>query len=237
MIILFDLDDTLIDHTSAFLAGTRALHEHLTTQLRAPLSSEEFAHRWSSAHRRHYDRYLAGEISHDDQRRARIRDVVDSRLTDDPADEIFSVYLGAYESAWRVFSDVLTCLDQLAGYRLGVITNGESEQQRKKLRRVGLTDRAIVVSSECACAKPDAAIFLKACRQLGELPTSALYVGDHYDVDAIGARKAGLVGVWLDRMRMSTTTHSGPILNSLADLPELATSVRGTKRERGVSIR
>jgi putative hydrolase of the HAD superfamily len=66
---LFDLDDTLVDHQSAFRAGTRALHRYLSSTL----SLDEFAQRWSAAHRRYYDRYLAGEISHDDQRRGRTR--------------------------------------------------------------------------------------------------------------------------------------------------------------------
>jgi putative hydrolase of the HAD superfamily len=103
------------------------------------------------------------------------------------------------------------------------ISNGESDQQRRKLRRVGLADafEVIVISSECACAKPDAAIFRHACERFGVSPANTLFIGDHYAIDAIGARNAGLTGVWLDRSSVATAAHTPSILASLGDLPGL----------------
>jgi putative hydrolase of the HAD superfamily len=47
--------------------------------------------------------------------------------------------------------------------------------------------------------KPDARVFLEACRLLGTEPARTAYVGDELDVDARAAASAGLRGVWLDR--------------------------------------
>jgi putative hydrolase of the HAD superfamily len=47
--------------------------------------------------------------------------------------------------------------------------------------------------------KPDPRVFVEACRVLGTDPARTAYVGDELDVDAVAARRAGLVGVWLDR--------------------------------------
>ncbi len=48
-------------------------------------------------------------------------------------------------------------------------------------------------------AKPDARIFEVACSEFGVRPEQAVYVGDRLRTDAIGAARAGLTGVWLNR--------------------------------------
>jgi putative hydrolase of the HAD superfamily len=52
-----------------------------------------------------------------------------------------------------------------------------------------------MISEECGFAKPSREIFLRACELAGESPTNAVYVGDHYDLDAQGSRAPGLAGV------------------------------------------
>jgi putative hydrolase of the HAD superfamily len=82
-----------------------------------------------------------------------------------------------------------------------VISNGQAAQQRSKLERTGILDRfdRVLISEECGCAKPNAAIFHRACSMVDESPQQSVYVGDLYDVDAVAARAAGLTGIWLDR--------------------------------------
>jgi FMN phosphatase YigB (HAD superfamily) len=67
----------------------------------------------------------------------------------------------------------------------------------------------------------DPKIFRHACERCAIDPGVAVYVGDRYDVDAEGARRAGLTGVWLDRTRTASLRHRAPIIQSLADLPAL----------------
>ncbi len=51
----------------------------------------------------------------------------------------------------------------------------------------------VVVDSKLAgVEKPDPRIFRAALEQLGIEPAAALYVGDVYEVDVVGARAAGL---------------------------------------------
>lgn len=216
MLILFDLDDTLIDDSAA----TRSAVVRLHGSIKASMSPEEFANRWSGALRRHFNRYLAGEISFQDQRRARVREAVDSSLPDEVADRIFAVYQETYEAGWSLFSDVLPCLDSLSSFRLGLITNGQGNQQRKKLMRTSLLDRfeCVLISEECGCAKPDPTIFLRACAAVGEHPGNSVYVGDRYDIDAQAARTAGLHGIWLDRKQKVTAEHIPPVVRSLDEL-------------------
>ena len=219
MVVLFDIDDTLLDHRAAERAGASALHRLVGAA--APLDA--FLAAWSVALDRHFSRYLAAEISFHEQRWARVREVVDATLSDREAERVYADYLSAYEGAWSLFPDVLPCLDRLAGQRLGIISNGQGAQQRRKLARTDIADRfeSIVISEECGWAKPSKEIFLHACRLIGASPRDAVYVGDRYDVDAEGARQAGMAGIWLDRRRSRTTDHEPPVVGALDEITAL----------------
>jgi putative hydrolase of the HAD superfamily len=216
MMVLFDIDDTLIDHSAATRAAATALHA--TLGLAGP--AHDFYASWCAALDRHFARYLKAEIGFEDQRRARVRDVVDVSLSDAEADAVFAQYLEVYEASWSLFPDVLPCLARLSTHRLGVISNGRSQQQRKKLARTGIGERfeCLVFSDEAGWTKPAPEIFLHACRSAGERPDRVTYVGDQYEVDAEAARRAGLNGVWLDRRRVGTSMHTGPIIGTLEHL-------------------
>jgi putative hydrolase of the HAD superfamily len=226
--ILFDIDDTLVDHSTAFHAATVALHEAAGSTV----PFDAFLTSWSSAHRRHFDQYLAGEVSYEQQALARIRDTLGAQLPDRTATDLWSVYYTNYETAWTLFADVVPCLDALSGCRLGVLSNGEAAQQRKKLVRTGIADRfhVTVISGDHRCAKPEPEAFLRACSALDTPPEHVVYVGDHYDLDAEGARRAGLVGIWLDRADASSVQHRPPMIRSLLDLPAVLTMTRGLTR-------
>jgi len=102
MVILFDLDDTLVDHSTALRAATETLHKSVDSSL--PL--ERFSVAWTASHRKNFDLYLAGALSYDAQRRARVRETIDPTLSDEAADQVFATYLAGYEAAWSLFSDV-----------------------------------------------------------------------------------------------------------------------------------
>jgi putative hydrolase of the HAD superfamily len=217
MLILFDIDDTLVDHTGAATAGARVLHESVGS----PLQRDEFLTRWGEALERNYDRYLAGELTLPELRRERVRDVVDRALTDAAADRLADIYQSGYEAGWSLFPDVTACLDRLASsHSLGIISNGDTRQQRNKLTAAGIAERfaCILISEECGHSKPSKEIFLRACQIAGEPVTNAIYVGDRYDVDAEGARAAGLAGVWLDRRARATSDHLPPVIRGLDEL-------------------
>jgi putative hydrolase of the HAD superfamily len=187
------------------------------------MSAERFVTAWAAALDRSFLRYLAGELSFQWQRRERIREVVDASLTDEAADHVFAFYQSAYEAAWSLFPDVTGCLDRLSSCTLGVISNGQVEQQRQKLTQTGIANRfkCIVISEGYGWSKPSPEIFLEACRQVGASPGDAVYIGDRYDIDAEGARQAGLTGVWLDRGHTRTTLQQSPVIGTLDELAGL----------------
>jgi putative hydrolase of the HAD superfamily len=198
--IFFDIDGTLVDHKGAERAAALAFqkdHAHGFTE-----PSEMFLGRWQMLADKHVQRYLAEEISFHGQRRARIRELFsDEKMTDAHADGIFTRYLSRYEENWRLFGDVEPCLQEMAGISLGIISNGDSQQQRAKLETLGIAGRFshVIISGDIKTAKPDIGIFTAACQACGLRPDECVYVGDDFEVDARGSRRAGVRGIWLNR--------------------------------------
>lgn len=202
---LFDLDDTLFQHARAVREGIVA---HATA-LGDAYSGEagEIQRRWYELEEEHYHRYLAGELDYEGQRRARATAFAADagiELSPEEASEWFAAYLEQYVAAWTLHDDALPTLDRLdaAGVRIGVITNGDLEFQTRKMDAIALSERVehLIASGEVGVTKPDARIFQVACERFGVTPSDAVYVGDRLGTDAIGAARAGLRGVWLDRV-------------------------------------
>lgn len=105
----------------------------------------------------------------------------------------------------RPYPDVRPALSALsaAGCRLGLVTNGASVLQRDKLRALGLDEELdpVVVSSEVGARKPDRAVFDHAVLTAGLDPASTWFAGDNLWVDVLGAGRAGLRTVWVNRTR------------------------------------
>lgn len=219
--IFFDLDGTLLDHAEA---ERRGCVKFAHTFGLSGLDDGSFVSRWQEVSERYMDRYLAGELSFEDQRRLRLQDVLGRNLTEPEAAEIFQVYLDGYELSWRLYDDVLPCLDRLTGTQLGIITNGNREQQLKKLVSTSLLSRfAVIVTSEDAgVSKPDPRIFENACSQAGIVNNHCTYVGDRLESDALAATQAGLRGVWLDRSNSAAfVTTRVEVIGTLDDLMTL----------------
>jgi HAD superfamily hydrolase (TIGR01549 family) len=93
--------------------------------------------------------------------------------------------------------DALTRLRD-AGLRLGVVSNSDGRVE-EALEAAGLRGYfdVVVDSTVAGVEKPDPAIFRLALAALGVPSGSALYVGDLYEVDVVGARAAGIEAVLL----------------------------------------
>ena len=85
-----------------------------------------------------------------------------------------------------------------AGLKLGVVSNSDGRVE-EALRAAGLRPYfdVVVDSSLAGVEKPDPAIFRAALDALGVRPAEALYVGDLYEVDVLGANAAGIPAVLL----------------------------------------
>ena len=124
--IFFDLDDTLIDHAQA----SRDAVEMLRARHLERMPPDQAARLWEDGYALHFDRYVKGELSYQEQRRERIRDLFGNPLlTDTAADGYFREYYGGYLSSCALFPDVRPFLKDHEHYVLGLVTNGQGGQE------------------------------------------------------------------------------------------------------------
>jgi putative hydrolase of the HAD superfamily len=126
------------------------------------------------------------------------------------------IALNKAESLWRVVRPGITGhLQQFrdAGFKLGVVSNAGGNIQ-SDAERYGLADYfdVIIDSHVVGVAKPDPRIFHIALERMRIAPEHALFAGDLYSIDMVGAKAAGLAGgklidvmdsySWVDHIRI-----------------------------------
>jgi putative hydrolase of the HAD superfamily len=119
----------------------------------------------------------------------------------DPAYEIFY----AARNQVECYPDSLAALERIAArVPIAAVTNGNAD-----LERIGMAHHFSfqLGAREHGAAKPDASIFHAACAQLGVAHAEVLHVGDHIEMDVIGATRAGLRSCWINR-EAHTWTHA-----------------------------
>jgi putative hydrolase of the HAD superfamily len=131
----------------------------------------------------------------------------------------------AEDRHFHLYDDVTATLEELADrrVRVGLISNShrrlESFQENFGLH--GLIEVA-VSSSDLGFMKPHPAIFRAALERMGVAAAEAVMVGDSLLHDVEGARRVGMVGVWLARDGGGSTEIPGvPVISTLRELPGL----------------
>ncbi len=195
--MVFDLDETLLDQSSAADAAVIAWAADLGVE------DADIAQRWSRISNGHYARYQAREISFEGQRRERVREFLGHGFTDDEASMTFRGYLDRYEAGWKLFPDAIPALRRArAADPVVVLTNGDRSQQLRKIDRFTLGGEIdeLVCSSELPFGKPHASAFSAATRELGFSDVDSLMIGDSPVNDYQGALEFGMRAVLIDRV-------------------------------------
>ncbi len=221
--VFFDVDGTLTDTPASWRIGALRLLERNRLHL-GDVDADTWYESWAEAARRHFERFMGGEISFVDQGRERMREIFEAaglEIADDVADRELATYRADCYAHMPLYEEVIEVLDLLSDRPIGVITNGQIDQQVHKLRLHGLEDRfqPVVVSEMVGVPKPDSRVFAEAARRAGVAAERCLYVGDMLDVDARGARDAGMFGVWLNRTGQPADTDGLTVISTLRELP------------------
>jgi putative hydrolase of the HAD superfamily len=101
---------------------------------------------------------------------------------------------------------LIETLEYLYGkFRLAIITNGSSYMQNKKIDKLGIRKyfKEIIISNDVGIKKPGKAIFILCCNRLNVDPSEALYIGDNYEIDIMGAIGAGLNAIWINKFSLN----------------------------------
>jgi HAD superfamily hydrolase (TIGR01549 family) len=213
--VLFDLDDTLFDHTGCSrdaLAAAQDCHESLGGVALADLER---------VHSRlleelHAD-VMLGKVPLDQARQERFRRLLVATGTTPDGDlvaETAAAYRDRYKSVRRAVCGAGELLAALSGrVRLGIVSNNLYDEQMEKLRVCGLDTfvDSVVVSERAGVSKPDPAIFSVALQELETDAQGAVMVGDSWKADIAGARAAGIQPIWFNPLRLDHPAGAEPV--------------------------
>jgi putative hydrolase of the HAD superfamily len=111
---------------------------------------------------------------------------------------------GMLEAKYKLalYDDVNPTLDLLKKRKLttGLISNIE-RNMAGALDELGLSAKldVVVTSQDAGATKPKPEIFRFALQKAGLEPDEAIYVGDQYEIDVLGAKSVGMKGILIDR--------------------------------------
>lgn len=109
----------------------------------------------------------------------------------------------ARPGVWALYPEVAGVLETVARHsRLAILSNFDG-RLRQVLGHLGIADRfcQVTLSSEAGADKPHPWIFEHALAQAGIDPAHALMVGDEWEADVLGARRAGMRALHIERPR------------------------------------
>ncbi len=197
----FDLDGTLLDSDPAeedafvkmweFVTGNPCPDAALATYLE---ELEAISRAWDEG------LVSANELGGPAIRRAAVK----AGLHADPAQlpALEEIYLQVAASHGHLFPEVPLCLERLLGtLPLAILTNGPAELQRRKVEGAGLNRwvDVIHISGQTGVAKPDIAAFERLAAEVGCAPNRMAFLGDSAGSDILGASKAAMRTVWINR--------------------------------------
>lgn len=181
--ILFDLDNTLIDRKRVF--------EEMLMQKIGEYHSENVADivqeiiKWDNNGNQH--------------RLVTFQQYVDTYNANVTAKELNDYWNENSGKIVYVYDDVYETLRYLKSkYRLGIISNGNPESQRRKINQLPFIDLFdfVIVSGELGIDKPDIRIFDYAAKSMNVTNNECAFVGDNFRCDILGATNAGMLAIW-----------------------------------------
>lgn len=212
--IFFDLDDTLHDHHAPF---ARTIFSLLPEESISLLETETIYKTFRFYSDVLWKEYDGGKMKLEQLRVERILQTLkDFRI--ELSEEMAIQFQDNYEKelgTLTLFSDVPRLMNELKqlGFELGMITNGPTTHQKKKIQQLGLdkyfSENRIFISDQVGIAKPHPEIFKIAEREVKLPAEQLLYIGDSWENDVAAPIEAGWKSVWFNhRGKQPLTKHT-----------------------------
>ena len=122
-------------------------------------------------------------------------------VRDDLPHEMANSYRARRDEGIRLFEGAVDVLETLRsqGRRLGLVTNGTSEEQRGKIERFDLAQHFdhIQIEGEFGLGKPHDAAYRHALESMDAEPEMTWFVGDNLEWDVAAPQRHGMFGIWV----------------------------------------
>lgn len=220
--LFFDLDHTLWD----FDKNSGFAFDAIFKNQGFDISLQEFLNIYIPRNQHYWKLYQVNQISHQDLRYYRLKDVFDA-LNFEVSDEIihqlsddYIKYLPEYN---HLFDGAIELLDYLKpNYQLHIITNGFSEVQDKKLHNsnIGHYFETITNSELAGQKKPNPIIFDYALGIAKASKEESIMIGDSFEADILGALDFGIDAIFFNENK-TEIKHDVYQVNHLLELKNI----------------
>ncbi len=196
--VFLDLDDTLSDELRrmrcAYAASLRGLTNRLT-----PSQAEKTLDSYMGIAIDLYRRSAWDELSRKQRLELALK-LARVEPNDQLPAKIIRGYFDNYHEGMRLLPGADRLLKAAGRYRTCLISNGQTDRQREKLRRLSIDGRFdhVLISEEIGVRKPDPAIFGRALDLTDAEPRQACMIGDSALADIAGAAAVGIRTIWVN---------------------------------------
>ncbi len=223
--LFFDLDHTLWD----FDKNSKMAYAQIFKEQSIVLDLEIFIAHYEPLNLIYWRRFRNNELSKEELRYRRLKDTFDAcnfTVKDEEILKMADLYLDYLPLHNHLFPNCIESLEQLKKhYQLHIITNGFDEVQANKMKNSGLNKyfEYVLTAETAKTKKPDSAIFQKAMQETGAATANSVMIGDSYEADILGARKAGLRTIWFHTTE-EQIPQGEPFVNDLSQIHSLLLS-------------
>lgn len=230
-VILFDLDDTLISFDGVSNQAWNKSCIQLIERYRLNIDSDTLVEYIRNARERYWsnpERHKIGRINLLTARR-KIAALAMEKLNiynKDISNELADLYSVKRDKMIHLFPNTVITLEKLKekGIRLGMITNGTCESQRRKINRFSIAKYfdQILIEGEVGYGKPDLRIYESALSFFNIAPKETWMVGDNLVWDIQAPQSFGMYGIWYDHCKIGLPKNSiiipNKIINDISQL-------------------
>ena len=217
--LFFDLDHTLwdFDKNSGFAFDTIFKNQGFD------ISLQDFLNIYIPRNQHYWKLYQVNQISHEDLRYYRLKDVFDAlkiEVSDEVIHQLSDDYIKQLPEDNHLFDGAIELLDYLKpNYQLHIITNGFSNVQDKKLSNsnIGHYFETITNSELAGQKKPNPIIFDYALNVAKASKEESIMIGDSFEADILGALDFGIDAVFFNENK-TKINHDVYQVNHLLEL-------------------
>jgi len=201
--IIFDFGQTLVDSSDGFKAAEKIAKQEIFSDLfpdADDVQQQSFLMEYRQIRKRFH---ASSDFSRHDIWQA-VYDRFNCRADSKRLAQMETAYWHRVQSMTVPFPETIGVLEKLINqFKLGIITNTQG-QKTSRTHRLSLFPgierffNPIVIAGESGLpAKPDPRPFLVCLEKMNIKASQAIYVGDDFQKDVIGAGSVGMTPVWI----------------------------------------
>lgn len=195
--VTFDLDNTVYDYDFCHQKAMEILIRYCEEKY--ALSAHEFNQKYSLAKKIIKARLGNTGASHNRMLYMQTLLELMGRKPADGALDMYDTYWNTMLETMKPFQQILPLMETLneKDIKIAVLTDLTAHIQHRKIIRLGLAEYidVLVTSEEAGREKPDRKMFDLLLEKLEVEPYEVIMLGDSYEKDILGAKRAGMHGI------------------------------------------